>query len=101
MNSVGNLSSIVLGASESEPGLFGGPLDEARVRAYWESQSPKYELEAEYGVVRLAHRRQHDAALRLARPIRGERVLDAGAGGSRVTWSTWAVTLPPLTRRRR
>jgi SAM-dependent methyltransferase len=85
MNSVEDLASFVLGVPESHPGRFGGPLDETRVRAYWESQSPHYAPDGESGVIRVAHRRQLAAALRLARPIRGERVLDAGAGGGLLT----------------
>jgi 2-polyprenyl-3-methyl-5-hydroxy-6-metoxy-1,4-benzoquinol methylase len=61
-------------------GMFGGPLDEARVRAYWDSMSPSYAPDADHGLVRFSHHRQHGAVLRLARPQRGERVLDAGAG---------------------
>jgi 2-polyprenyl-3-methyl-5-hydroxy-6-metoxy-1,4-benzoquinol methylase len=66
-------------------GMFGGPLDEARVRAYWDSMSPCYAHDADHGLVRFSHGRQHGAVLRLASPVRGERVLDAGAGGGLLT----------------
>jgi 2-polyprenyl-3-methyl-5-hydroxy-6-metoxy-1,4-benzoquinol methylase len=70
---------------EMQSGLFGGPLDEARVRAYWESMSPSYAPDASAGLVRYSHRRQHDAVFRLARPASGRTALDAGAGSGLLT----------------
>jgi SAM-dependent methyltransferase len=66
-------------------GLFGGPLDEARVRAYWDSMGPCYAPRADRGLVRFSHKRQHGAVLRLAPLSRGARVLDAGAGSGLLT----------------
>jgi ubiquinone/menaquinone biosynthesis C-methylase UbiE len=66
-------------------GLFGGPLDEARVRAYWDSMGPCYALHADHGLVRFSHKRQHGAVLRLAPVAHGARVLDAGAGSGLLT----------------
>lgn len=68
-------------------GLFGGPLDEARVRAYWDSMGPSYAPDADHGLVRFSHKRQHGAVLRLARGhiARGARALDAGAGSGLLT----------------
>ncbi len=67
-------------ALNRDRGVFGGPVDEARVRAYWDSMSPSYAPGIDHGLVRFTHGLQHDAVLRLASPRRGERVLDAGAG---------------------
>lgn len=69
----------------SSRGLFGGPLDEARVRAYWDSMGPSYAPDADHGLVRFSHKRQHGAVLRLAPVSRGARVLDAGAGSGLLT----------------
>lgn len=66
-------------------GIFGGPLDEARVRAYWDSMGPSYAPDADHGLVRFSHKRQHGAVLRLAPVSRGARVLDAGAGSGLLT----------------
>ena len=66
-------------------GLFGGPLDPAKVRAYWNAMAPSYAPDARSGLVRLSHGRQHRAVLRLASPLRGHRVLDAGAGSGLLT----------------
>jgi 2-polyprenyl-3-methyl-5-hydroxy-6-metoxy-1,4-benzoquinol methylase len=66
-------------------GIFGGPLDEVRVRAYWDSMSGDYAPGADRGLVRFFHGRQHRAALRLARVTPGARALDAGAGSGLLT----------------
>lgn len=66
-------------------GIYGGPLDEARSRAYWDSMGPSYALGADRGVVRSSRKRQHGAVLRLAPVSRGARVLDVGAGGGLFT----------------
>jgi ubiquinone/menaquinone biosynthesis C-methylase UbiE len=66
-------------------GLFGGPLCERKVRAYWDSMSGDYAPDASHGLVRFSHHRQHGAVMRLARPGRGSKVLDAGAGSGLLT----------------
>ncbi len=68
-----------------DPGVFGGPIDEDRLRAYWDSMSPSYAPGADTGLVRFSHHRQHGAALRLAEPAAGQSVLDAGAGSGLLT----------------
>lgn len=65
---------------ELRSGVFGGPIDEARVRAYWDSMSLSYSPHASSGLVRFSHHRQHGAALGLTRPSPGRTALDAGAG---------------------